>query len=95
MIELIILFFLTRSIGRLAMQKGQNPGRWKLYTVLAWIGFEFVGAFIGVSISHNLILGMLLGLGCAFGGYLLMKYQLDKMPDVSDDWLQRLGNDDQ
>jgi hypothetical protein len=92
MIELFVLIFLTRNIGKLAARKGQRPGRWKLYTVLAWFAFEFPGALIGLFISQNIFLALLLGLGCAFGGYLVMKYQLDKMPDLDKEWPGRIGN---
>ena len=82
MIEIIALIFLTRKIGALATLKGQAPRRWKLHTVLAWIGFEIFGVTVGLLISHNTNLALLLGIGCAFGGYLLMKYQLEKVPDA-------------
>jgi hypothetical protein len=48
MLEIIALIFLTKQIGRIATDKGLKPGTWKLYTVLAWIAGEFVGAIIGV-----------------------------------------------
>ncbi len=47
MLEIIALIFLTKEIGKIAAGKGLKPGVWKLYTVLAWIAGEFVGAVIG------------------------------------------------
>ncbi len=95
MIEIIALILLTRSIGKLALQKGQRPGRWKLNTVLWWISFEFIGAFIGLAISHNIVSAAFLGLGFGFGGYLLAKYQLDKLPDArSNSWIDQIGSSD-
>jgi hypothetical protein len=94
MIELFALIFLTRKIGDLAGQKGQRPGRWKLYMVLCWFGFEFAGAVVGMIISQNIFLAFLLGLACAAGGYLLMKYKLDQMPDIQPDWLDQIGKPD-
>jgi hypothetical protein len=83
MIDIIALIFLTRYIGNLALQKGQTPGRWKLRLVLMWISLEFLGILIGMSISKNLVLSALLGLGLAFGSFLLIKYQLERLPDTT------------
>ncbi len=94
MIEIFVLIFLTRKIGALAAQKGQKPGRWKLYTVFTWFGFEVVGLMVGMIISQNILLALLLALASAFGGYLLMKFQLEKIPDIDSDWESRIGKAD-
>lgn len=94
MIEIFALIFLARKIGDLAVQKGKRPGRWKLYMVLCWFAFEVAGFFVGAIISQNIFLAFLLGLACAVGGYLLMKYKLDQMPDVQPDWLEQIGKPD-
>ena len=46
----IILFFLTRHIGRLALRKGLRPFQWKLFTVGAWFGAEFIGLLLIIPI---------------------------------------------
>lgn len=82
MLEIIALIFLTRKMGRLAETKGLKSGIWKLYTVLAWLGAEFLGVMIGVSLfGNNLIPLMLFGLFCAFGAYLFIHSILNKKPD--------------
>ena len=92
MIEIIALFFLTRKVGQMAELKGLSPGRWKLIMVLAWFGFEILGALVGMMISGELLMAALLGIGAAFGGYLLVRYRLEQYPDLpSDDFLQNLG----
>lgn len=95
MIEIIILIFLARKIGNLAERKGQPTGRWKLFLVLAWIGFEVVGITLSAIISGNLYMAMVFGLFCAFGGYLFIKSLLEKMPDKEgmDDWISNIGNE--
>lgn len=50
LIEIIALVFLCRKNGQLAAQKGLKPNNWKLYTVLAWLGAEFIGWIIAVMI---------------------------------------------
>ena len=95
MIEIIILYFLTKNIGLLATRKGVPPGRWKLYTVLGWIFFELTGFIISAMIVGNFFANAFFGMVCAFAGYLLPKYLLDKMPDQYDSpthWTDRLDN---
>lgn len=95
MIEIIALFLLAKKIGMLAERKGQKPGRWKVYLVLAWLGCEFAGIFLSLMISGNMFLTLIFGLFCAFGGYLLVKRKLENMPDKerTEDWISNIGND--
>lgn len=87
MLEIIALIFLCRSIGNTAERKGLKPLQWKIMTVVAWIGFEFIGAMIGIMLfgfnKDNLIGLELFAVACAFGGYLLVKSNLDKKEDKS------------
>jgi len=82
-------------MGALAEQKGLKPGTWKLYTVLCWFGCEILGAVIGVAIlgGENIILGVILGLGCAVGSYFVLRANLSKRPDVDDD-IDKIGVND-
>lgn len=94
MIEIIVLIFLTKEIGRLAIQKGLNKNMWKLYTVLGWIGMEIIGAIIGVIIfgPDNLFSIVMVGLAFAFTSYFILKASLNKKPDANfDDDINRLG----
>ena len=96
MIELILLYFLTKSIGKLALRKGLPTRRWKLLTVASWITFEMIGLILGMGIfgTGNLYGLMAFGLVCAFGGYLTVKYILENKPDnnIKDD-IERIGTD--
>ena len=71
----------------MALQKGQKPGTWKVYTVLAWFVGEIVGVMMGFSIfgTQNLFGIIAIALFGAFGGYLLVRYNLEKKADVYDD----------
>ena len=97
MIEIILLFILTKKMGELAATKGLSPGRWKFITVMAWLVFEMIGVFLGIIFfgQGNLIGLMAFGLVCAFGGYLTVKYILDNKPDdkINDD-INRIGIDE-
>ena len=87
MLEIIILIFLTKKIGGIAVTKGLPPGRWKLYTVLSWIAAEFIGVLIGVLIfgADNLVSCFLLAIAGAIGSYFIIKGYLQKQPDVFDE----------
>jgi len=95
MLEIIALIFLTKDIGKLAEKKGLKPSSWKIYTVIGWLFFEFIGIFIGVMIfgTHNLVSVVLVGLAFAITSYFLIKAQLNKLPDhnIHDD-IDHLGN---
>ncbi|MGB4843994.1 MAG: hypothetical protein WBP16_06000 [Ferruginibacter sp.] len=83
MLELVLLYFLAKNIGTLATKKGLPPLKWKLTMIGAWIVFETIGLFIGISMfgTGNLLGLMAIGLASAFGGYLLIRYILEKKPD--------------
>lgn len=83
MIEIIILIFLTREVGRMALRKGLKPLTWKIYNVLGWLTFEFIGLLFGLMIfgKDNLISVNLIGIAFAVSSYFLIKFQLNKLPD--------------
>ena len=93
MLEIIALILLSRENGKLAQQKGLNFWPWVWYTVASWIGFEFVGAFIGLLAigQENILMIYLLALASAVGGYFLIRSLLKKKPDIMDDDINRIG----
>lgn len=97
MLEIIALIFIVRHIGTLAIQKGQSPGTWKMYTIICWIAFEILGIVFGMLVLNqsDMLALMLLGLVFAFGGFLFVRYNLLKKPDATpDDEINRIGVDD-
>ena len=93
MLEIIALIFLTKKIGETASRKGLPPSRWKWYTVLAWVGFEIAGIVLGGLFfgTGNMFGIILFAMACAVGGYLVVKAQLDKMPDSLDNDIDQIG----
>lgn len=87
MLEIIILYFLTKKIGQMALQKGLKTSAWKIFTVVAWFAGEIVGFIMGFSIfgTQNLLGLIALAFFGAFGGYLLIRYILEQKQDVFDD----------
>lgn len=96
MIELIALTFLCWMNGKLAERKGLPRRSWWVNTILAWIAAEFIGVAAGFTFygKENLyaILGM--GLFAGFGGYLVVKFILDKKPDITEKDIDHIGVDD-
>ncbi len=92
MIDIIILFFLCKKIGKTAKEKGLGRLKWKLLTILCWfmfegIGFNFALGWLGyehinsitemISILELNPSVMFFSLFCAFGGYLLVRFILE------------------
>ena len=87
MIEVIVLFFLTREIGRIAIRKGLKKGQWIFYTIAGWVLMEILGIIVGLMIfsQDNLFSIMMVGIAFAVTSYFIIKAQLEKLPDVRDD----------
>ena len=96
MIEIIILVFLSIKIGKMAKKKSLKSNTWILYTVLSWIGGEIIGVIVGFAIfdKTNIISIMLMGIAGAIGGYLIIKHQLNKIPDNVDDDINKITIND-
>lgn len=95
MLDLIVLFFLTREIGKLAFRKGLKPLSWKIYNVLGWLGAELIGILIGAAIFgfDNLVSVQLVAFAFAITSYFIIKAQLNKLPDHElDDDINNIGS---
>ncbi|MEO8109018.1 MAG: hypothetical protein ABI594_03250 [Ginsengibacter sp.] len=94
MLDLIVLYFLTREIGKLAFKKGLKPLTWKIYNVVGWLLAELVGIIIGASIFglDNFVSVQLVAFAFAITSYFIIKAQLNKLPDQDlDDDIDRIG----
>lgn len=104
LIEILALIFLCKKNGELALQKGLRPGSWKIYTVIAWITAEFFGIIVGVLMfsksdiqkmsQADIFLVSFVALFFAFGGYLYVRYNLEKKPDDLEEDVDHIGVDD-
>ena len=92
--DLILLFFFTREIGRLSAKKGLKPITWKIYTIISWIASEIVGLVFGLMIFSvdNLFSIILVAITFAITSYFIIKAQLNRLPDKTfDDDINNIG----
>lgn len=91
--DIIVLIYLCIKIGQRAAGKGLSAARWRWYTVIAWISAEILGYMSGVMLfgDGNLFGLLLFSFACAVGGYLIVRYQLEKIPDDIEDDIDRIG----
>lgn len=96
MLEIIAVIILSKNNGKLAVTKGLKSGTWILYTVLAWIAGEFIGAVAGILIfgEENIISAYILAIAGAITSYFIIKNILQKKPDTFDDDINRIGVND-
>ncbi len=88
MIEIIVLIFLAREIGRLAERKGLSKTRWKIVLIALWLFLEFTGVIIGMLIFSydNLFSIAMVGLMLASTSYFIVRGYLLKQPDQPDEF---------
>ncbi len=86
MIEIILLFILSRENGKLAELKGLNGTRWIIYTIIAWMIGEFIGLVIAVMMfsPNNIISIILTALLFGLAGYHFTRSHLQRLPDKNE-----------
>ena len=95
MLDLIVLYFLTKEIGRIALRKGLKPIRWKIYTIVSWLVSEIIGLIFGLMIfkPDNIFSIIMVALTFAITSYFIIKAQLNRLPDNNfDDDINNLGS---
>lgn len=94
MLDLIVLYFLTKEIGKIAAQKGLKTITWKIYTVISWITSELIGLAFGVMLFgiDNMVSIILVAFTFAITSYYIIKAQLNRLPDKTfDDDINNIG----
>lgn len=96
MLEIVILIYLSRKVGALALKKGVSAGLWKFIFIIGWILFEVIGFIAGIWIfgKDNIISIILLAYMFAITSYVILKAYFSKLPDaVSEDDITGTEND--
>ena len=72
MLEILLLVYLCKEVGKILRNKGRSPGWFQFLMVVLWLGGEFLGAMVavilGVSGGGGVYIGALIG---AAGGAVL------------------------
>lgn len=84
MLEIILLIFISRSIGETAFDKGYSKGLYRFLTFLFWFAFEFIGIIIAtILIGEEKILLYLIGWLSGGLGYLLLYVIVENLPELN------------
>ena len=83
-LEILRLIFLCQDMRELAIEKGESPGKWILYTLLVWPGIELTSVAIWYYFKgmHLLIGGLFIGISLAHLVHRVVKYQLNQKTDL-------------
>jgi len=82
MLEIIGIYFASRTIGELASSKGYSSGLYRFLTFLFWFVFEVIGAVIGILLFGNTgFLFYIFALVGAVCGFLLLKSIVNRLPN--------------
>ena len=81
MLELIALYFIFREAGRLAVEKGYSPIRWRVQAFMAWFFGELAGIYIVMAyFPDQLITMLIIGISMAYLAYLILKRYWTTLP---------------
>jgi membrane protein DedA with SNARE-associated domain len=85
MLEILALMYLTKKNGAIAEGKGHKPGRYKLLTVLFWLGGEVLGGIVGGIVSsgdEGIGLVYVLAILGAIAGATLSRVMVKSLPNL-------------
>lgn len=78
--DIILLIIASFYISKRAKQKGEDSKKWVLQLIGICIVFEISGTLLSMAITGgDLYMALIFGFVCAVGGFLLIKYRLDKI----------------
>lgn len=85
MLEIIGLYYASKTIGALAAEKGYSSGLYRFLTFIFWFVFEIIGLVLGILLfGEETLLIYLTGIAGALGGFFLLKYIVKRLPAKTD-----------
>ena len=88
LIEILLVFFLCRNISKMAERKDQPKRTWIIKTIQYWLLAEILmgcilifGFGFDIEAEQDQIYMSIIGSLAGFLGYLLVKKQLEELPD--------------
>jgi len=67
MLEIIFIIYLSRLIGKKAIEKGRKEGSYKFMFVSFWILGEITGAIVGAGLTEGFVIYLFAIIGASFG----------------------------
>ena len=89
--DIILLIIACNYIRNKVKAKGYDPRPYVWRLAGLWLLFELLGALTSLMISGNILVAAGFGLFCGFGGFLIIKSKVDKLPSKHDNWLDTIG----
>lgn len=88
MLEILVLIFLCKNNASIVKKRGGTPWVYVMLTILLWIGFELIGAFIGAMLfGDELVVYLFALVGGVCGAvisYLLAKNVKPNKSEITD-----------
>jgi hypothetical protein len=83
MIELLLVWWQAKRIGRIAAERGRKPLGYQAIAVLLWFAGELVGVLAGIGIfgSDSVPVTYLFALGCALVTVSILATIVGHLPD--------------
>jgi len=83
MLEIILIIYLSKELGKIIEQKGHQKGWYIALFVISWVLFEFIGILAGTIIFNdsNIFLAYLFALVGAAVAYLLNYILVSSLKD--------------
>jgi len=92
MIDIISLIIACNYIRNKVRTKGYDPRPYVWRLVGLWILFEVSGAALSLTLNGNIFIAVGFGLFCGFGGFLIVKHKVDKLPSKGN-WMDTIGKE--
>jgi uncharacterized membrane protein YeaQ/YmgE (transglycosylase-associated protein family) len=87
MLEILLIIFLSKKIGRIAASKGRSQAGYIVLFVLLWVGGEFAGALYGAIQDEEGFLAYVYALAGAAAGAILAFIIVNALPDRRQDFV--------
>ena len=95
-LEILRIFLLSRDMRKLAIEKGEDPLSWSIYTVILWVGVELAVLYVWyLNFGYNLsiVAGVILGIIIARVLFYFLKRNLENRgEDQLEEMIEEIGS---
>lgn len=95
-LEILRIFLLSRDMRKLALEKGEEPLIWSIYTVVLWVGVELAVLYVWyLNFGYNLsiVAGVILGILVARVLFYFLKRNLENRGEEGlEEMIEEIGS---